>query len=122
MTRGGGTFGWAIVVVGAVLALTGCSGNTAGTATPASSSAAASTAAPSTKASTSGAPVPAGDLTTMTCAQFLALDDPTQKSTLPELADQLGYKTLVNPSNYKIVQAMCKTDGAKLVKEWLGRA
>ncbi|MFD5177189.1 hypothetical protein ACFWM1_15355 [Nocardia sp. NPDC058379] len=117
MTRGGGKFGWSIVLVGAVLALTGCSGDTAGTATPASS-----TAAPSTKPTTSGAPAPAGDLTTMTCAQFLALDDPTQKSTLPALADQLGYKTLVNPSNYKIVQAMCKTDGTKLVKEWLGRA
>lgn len=107
-----------VVVAGAVLAAAGCSGTEQGTATPASSAAAASP----TKPGTSTAPVPAGDLTTMTCAQFLALDDPTQKSTLVALADQLGYQTKVNPGNYKIVQAMCKADGTKLVKDWLGRA
>ncbi|GAD87399.1 hypothetical protein FEK33_26990 [Nocardia asteroides NBRC 15531] len=118
MTRGGAGFGLFVVVAGAVLAAAGCSGTEQGTATPASSAAAAST----TKPGTSTAPVPAGDLTTMTCAQFLALDDPTQKSTLVALADQLGYQTKVNPGNYKIVQAMCKADGTKLVKDWLGRA
>ncbi|MFD3707060.1 hypothetical protein ACFWUP_28315 [Nocardia sp. NPDC058658] len=58
----------------------------------------------------------------MTCTEFLALDDATQKSTVPALADQLGYKTKVHPGNYKIVQSLCKTDESKLVKEWLGRA
>ncbi|MBL1080064.1 hypothetical protein JK358_37275 [Nocardia sp. 2] len=128
MNRGGFRVGVLIAAAAVVAAgLAACGSDVEGTAEAPSSSAAGLTVRASTTTRTSApagpsAVAPTGDLTTMTCTEFLKLDGSTQKSTLTTLADQLGYATKVNPNNYLIVQSLCKTDESKLVKDWLGRA
>ncbi|MFC3964135.1 hypothetical protein [Nocardia jiangsuensis] len=127
MGRVVGAYLFILTIAAAAFGTSGCDSSDTSTAPPSATSAntgttttARSTVAASTT-TVAAAPVPPGDLTAMPCTQFLELDDATQKSTLPALAAQLGYPTRVNPSNFRIVQTLCRNDPSKLVKDWLGR-